>query len=1308
MAHSYSREFELTCPECGAVYRAPIWLIVDGAERRDLLSRASESRLHRVSCPNDHAGEADAPLLVYLPGRNPPLFFSPAPYSTAEQHQDEEQARDLLNRLKESLGTVWDDSSISEDLIRVPRRLLPVALIQSVETALSKFASHTDEGMPVPPELQTLYREAEEAEELNVDAWEAILNHFCFTAAPPQFRIAVLRAAARSLFRRNDAGRRLPDLDQALAYWRRALELVPRGSPDRAKLFFNIGVGLGERYVLANNVEELREAIRAYQRAAKLIPLNSPDLPECFNNLGTHLAELYAHTRDLDDLQAAIRACLTAVNLSPTDSADRATRLSNLGSALQDCYGRTCDLNALQKAVAVLEEAVDLTSPEATSFPGLLNNLGTALSDRYAWFGEMVDMENAVRNCERAIDLTPKDSPNLSKFLTNAGNALNDRYCRAGNLADLEAAISNYQRAVDLDSRDSPDFTDYLHNLAAGLRARYRHTGNPADLKAAIRISRQIDELATLRGAANLPSVLTSRGNLLSDCYVSTGTEKDLNGALLAYQKAIQLTPEASPQRAEILSNFATSLQERYDRTGDLEDLHEAIRKFQQAVNSTPEGSPQRPGILNNLGAALMARYHRTDKVTDLNDAVAVFHQVVDLTPENAPDRPLYLDNLGSGLHALYVRTRTWVYLDNALLASQQALTRTPEGSPDRPARWNNVGTGFRTRYDASNGDLTQLQQGLAAHQKAVDLTAKSAPDRPLYLINLATALRERSGRNRDAADRKKAISAYRQACRYGLAVAVEQALTSSRYWGEWALDRHAWKEAAEAYGYGLKAIETLFHAQFLRASKESWLRDAQGLHSYAAYACARRGDFPGAVLALEQGSARMLSEALALDRADLQALEVTRPDLAARYRGVARRLLKSRGTELRQTDAAALPDIERLRADRSYLEALIGEIRRIEGYGNLLRPPEFAHVQAAAASAFLVYLAVTPVGGLALLVDAEGRVTPIWRDALTEAALRRMLLGSEGKLEPNSYLGAYGQWRSGRINRPARDAWRLVLDRTTNWLWQVLMGELVRVLTDRGASRAVLIPQGLLGLLPLHAAWIQDSDALDGRRYALDRILFTYAPNALALLACQARAATLPADTLFAVEDPDGSLRFSPDEVRAALKWFQLVDGQRISLLGGPPATLKAVLKTLVRGRANVLHFAAHGKAGAKDPLDAGLTMAHGKLTLRQILRLRLEHVRLAVLSACETGIPGAELPDEIVSLPTGLLQAGVAGVVGSLWAVDDRSTTVLMRRFYELWRGKAALEPAEALRQAQLWMRQTPPFDSLYLWASFGYTGI
>ena len=80
----------------------------------------------------------------------------------------------------------------------------------------------------------------------------------------------------------------------------------------------------------------------------------------------------------------------------------------------------------------------------------------------------------------------------------------------------------------------------------------------------------------------------------------------------------------------------------------------------------------------------------------------------------------------------------------------------------------------------------------------------------------------------------------------------------------------------------------------------------------------------------------------------------------------------------------------------------------------------------------------------------------------------------------------------------------------------------------------------------------------------------------------------------------------------------------------------------------------------------------------------------RLATLSACETGIVGADLPDEVVSLPSALLQAGFCGVAASLWSVADISTAMLMAHFYRSWRENGR-SPAGSLRAAQRWLRDT-----------------
>jgi CHAT domain-containing protein len=121
------------------------------------------------------------------------------------------------------------------------------------------------------------------------------------------------------------------------------------------------------------------------------------------------------------------------------------------------------------------------------------------------------------------------------------------------------------------------------------------------------------------------------------------------------------------------------------------------------------------------------------------------------------------------------------------------------------------------------------------------------------------------------------------------------------------------------------------------------------------------------------------------------------------------------------------------------------------------------------------------------------------------------------------------------------------------------------------------------------------------------------------------------------------------------------------------------------------IVHFACHAHADLDQPLRSGLMMAgEEEISLSDFMAQRLADTRLVVLSACETGVPGTTLPDEAIGLPAGLLQAGVASVIASLWAVSDDSTMLLMVRFYDLWRNHG-LKPVEALSRAQQWLRDS-----------------
>ena len=107
--------------------------------------------------------------------------------------------------------------------------------------------------------------------------------------------------------------------------------------------------------------------------------------------------------------------------------------------------------------------------------------------------------------------------------------------------------------------------------------------------------------------------------------------------------------------------------------------------------------------------------------------------------------------------------------------------------------------------------------------------------------------------------------------------------------------------------------------------------------------------------------------------------------------------------------------------------------------------------------------------------------------------------------------------------------------------------------------------------------------------------------------------------------------------------------------------------------------------------PFGRTVDLPDDPLSVREILRLapRRDHpARLVVLSACESATIGDTLPDEAISLPVSLVEWGAVGVIGTLWRVADESTAILMRTFYDLWRG-GGLPIPHALAAAQRALR-------------------
>jgi CHAT domain-containing protein len=276
---------------------------------------------------------------------------------------------------------------------------------------------------------------------------------------------------------------------------------------------------------------------------------------------------------------------------------------------------------------------------------------------------------------------------------------------------------------------------------------------------------------------------------------------------------------------------------------------------------------------------------------------------------------------------------------------------------------------------------------------------------------------------------------------------------------------------------------------------------------------------------------------------------------------------------------------------------------------------------------------------------------------------------------------------------------------------WQERFGGLVSPIMEWAEPEDIVwfVPHDVIHYLPLHSLKAEGD-------YLMERNPTCYSPSASVMRYChnkrkgRRRKALILADSR-----PDRPLLFAREQALS----IGGLPGLEAEVYLGSQATKSLVKRKLAEDREgiDILHFACHGYFNSQQPLKSGIMLApegaaggdaaastgpaaprdgsEWNLTAEEIFALEMQ-ADLVTLSACESGVNERRPGDELIGLTRALIYAGTPSVAVSLWSVDELSTDILMRKFYESLLDEGTTK-ADALRESQKYLRRVTMGDAI-----------
>ena len=994
------------------------------------------------------------------------------------------------------------------------------------------------------------------------------------------------------------------------------------------------------------------------------------------NLVGALIAQAQASGED-DPLDRALTMLDVHAHLF-RDLPMRASYLEKKGRALLMRAQRTGSRPVMCEAVSTWKKRAKLSPKGRPGHDATMVDLGITLLHSGAMFRRVEDLDEAVAVLD-AVKKNSDGSADRALALSVLGNARLERFLRTTRRGqdELTAALADHHEAMDELSPGNLNALTLESDFASALMRAYEQTSDRSCLDASVEGMR--------RTAGLTPAGHYNRAERLNNLVSALLTQTEGNGDPAALDEAIRNGRDAvaatNPQhilRANCLFGLAYGLFRRGELRGTLLDLDEAAALADEAVQATPRGHTYLPMRLALRAQALLCILPSIPK---LEDAAKELDHVAGLMRRDDPDRAVIEANHGAILEALANmhdgRATQLALATEAVRLTRKATDSTSTGHAEYPVRLVNFVVASAT-LARLNCDATLLDDPIW-RCKSVDDRNQARVQTALVTAGLATALATRYELTGDPATASEAIGAYQQASADNRLAAIRRLHAAqagavlAAHCGEAAL-------SLSLYAVAIELLDSTAWRGMERRDQERMLSQYAGLPSDAAAMAITAGKPETAVELLEQGRGVLLDRHLD-DSADLDRLNQVSPSLMTAFENLRRDLdsIVMPDLEADELDLLPRPPEQESEADQRstiarQLDSLIAEIRELPGCAYLFRSPAFPILQEQVGHRPIVIVNVSDYRCDALIVSSAG-VTVTELPGLTKPQAEKAAAFFRTR--------AVNAFRRGAAAQLARAE---ITDRL-KWLWDTVAEPVLRDLGITAAAPAeqnerniYWCPTGPAAFLPLHAAGHHDDDTAQSPLTVIDLAESTYIPKLRALTsgpACQGSGAAGSQQPLIVTMPETPGQRPLASAQEEADHLARLFPGA--TQLSGPAATREAVLTGMKSH--SWFHFSVHGARDERTPVDGGIELVDGRLTIRELMNHRLPGARFAFLSACATHRGSAAVPDEAVTIATAMCVSGCHHVVATQWPVADDHAADFARRAYDQLAGPVDLDGAAAL---------------------------